>query len=155
MLGLNSREELRARHSSPPRRDVLPRRYLRAQCVSHILYSILLESDIDRASWDSPTKAPVALICPITHAAPTEDQPPKLLKVWKTFEAGAFGASAHSGMMMAKNPNMCKHKIMPSSKGSFRAPKVLIRVPKAPTAIIRSVTCHGRYVKPSLLRTAS
>ena len=43
-----------------------------------------------RAGESLPPKDPVAVSCPITHAAPTDDQPPKFSNLVKTSVAGTF-----------------------------------------------------------------
>lgn len=84
----------------------------------------------------------------MTTAAPILLQPPVLENEVNASLADTLGAMTQSGIRTAKNPNMCKNKIVASSRGKRFAPKVLTITASTAIKIVMSVPCQraGVYV---------
>ena len=76
---------------------------------------------------------------PTRKASPNDDQPALFSRPVHTSLLGAFGAKIQSGMRMAKEPQMWRMSIVPSTSGSFRAKKVLKIAQTVTTAMARRV----------------
>lgn len=90
-----------------------------------------------------PMKEKTGDSIPTKQLKPCELHPPPLLKVVKTSLAGETSAKTQSTIRMAKKPQICRTRTIPSRSGSLDARNVLKMIEKLSTAQTMSVPCQA------------
>lgn len=126
-----------------------------------IMEASLISSDMC-TEQSYPTRTAIGASSPIMEPRPVLDQPPSLVKLRSASAALRRGAVAQSVMTIAKKPEICTTRAMPSvlsqrclhphlipnnlpMSGNFEANTVLNEIVKNTVAIASRVPCQRRY----------